>query len=258
MKAKLRQMQVARDADLGRLQEQLSANLATVQNRDEELMAAEARLQAWSAEAAQLRTSAQGEAQLRASCERQSAVLRSKLEQASASHSQLETQLRELQTELNEEATAAQRYKDCNSTLEEELKQAHRAFRRKPFRRLSIARFLDGETVFFIVYRVVFIGITGQAGVLVIVEYVETRLNLLFIVTLISMLSHVFIIFIVFRHSAVNWAENGRGKAFHRQNEETAQREKEEQHAHLANLESYVPCRACFAASNPLQELTTG
>ncbi|CAE6948789.1 prlC [Symbiodinium natans] len=124
MKAKLRQMQVARDADLGRLQDQLSANLATVQNRDEELMAAEARLQAWTMEAAQLRSSAQGEEQLRANCEQQSAVLRSKLEQAFASHAQLETQLHDSQRRLEEEATAAQRRKAGEDRMREELLQA--------------------------------------------------------------------------------------------------------------------------------------
>ncbi|CAE7226402.1 prlC [Symbiodinium sp. KB8] len=212
MKAKLRQMQVARDADLGRLQEQLSANLATVQNRDEELMAAEARLQAWSAEAAQLRTSAQGEAQLRASCERQSAVLRSKLEQASASHSQLETQLRELQTELNEEATAAQRYKDCNSTLEEELKQAQASAAKSAMTCVELE-----EELLSIRQE------EAQTSAACRQQHEASQQYQLEMKQL---------------QEALSSAEHR--EALLRQNEETAQREKEEQHAHLARLESHV------------------
>ncbi|CAJ1394564.1 unnamed protein product [Effrenium voratum] len=110
MKAKLRQMQSARDTELTELQEQLAANVAKAQQRQQELTAAEARLQDLAeVAAARLSSANQGHEQLRHS-EAQAEQLSSKLEQAFAAQGQLETELMEAQRALETEAGTARRF----------------------------------------------------------------------------------------------------------------------------------------------------
>eukprot|EP00931_Biecheleriopsis_adriatica_P112320 TRINITY_DN86917_c0_g1_i1.p1 TRINITY_DN86917_c0_g1~~TRINITY_DN86917_c0_g1_i1.p1 ORF type:complete len:269 (-),score=74.74 TRINITY_DN86917_c0_g1_i1:8-772(-) len=115
MKAKLRQMQAARDADVRSVQEQLQSTLAEAQGRDERLQEAEARLQGLSNEVVELSQHrstawAQLEAAVEqcASSEQQNTRLREQLEQAYAARADLESR-------MVEEA------KSCHLEVEESL-----------------------------------------------------------------------------------------------------------------------------------------
>ena len=113
MKAKLRQMQAARNLDLNQLQEQLASNVAKVQQHEEHLEAAEARLQGSMAEMQELRSSAEDMAQLRSNSEEQQSLLRSKLEQAYADKAQLETAMVDLRhAETEAKAAREQQFRE--------------------------------------------------------------------------------------------------------------------------------------------------
>ncbi|CAK9016025.1 unnamed protein product [Durusdinium trenchii] len=131
MKAKLRQMQAARDLDLSQLQDQLAANVAKVQQHEEDLVATQARLQSSILEVAELRTSAfvseEGLAELRATSEQQSSTLRTRLEQAYAAKAQLETELVEVQRSAETEAKASRVRLEEQKTCRAELAQAQSA-----------------------------------------------------------------------------------------------------------------------------------
>eukprot|EP00930_Biecheleria_cincta_P020486 TRINITY_DN15409_c0_g1_i1.p1 TRINITY_DN15409_c0_g1~~TRINITY_DN15409_c0_g1_i1.p1 ORF type:complete len:282 (-),score=110.63 TRINITY_DN15409_c0_g1_i1:56-862(-) len=125
MKAKLRQMQVARDADVASTQEELRSALANLSGKDEELQRAEARLQSFTSELGQLAHRRREEEALveeRASMVQQNAHLRSQLEQAYLVRSQLEVKLaEEAQTWRQELAAAVSAAARDQASLEEGL-----------------------------------------------------------------------------------------------------------------------------------------
>lgn len=125
MKAKLRQMQVARDADVSRTQDELRSALADLSGRDEELQQAEARLRSFTSELgqlAQLRREEEACVEERASMVQQNAHLRSQLEQAYLARSQLEVKLtEEAQTWRQELAAALSAAARDQAALEEGL-----------------------------------------------------------------------------------------------------------------------------------------